>query len=355
MSNSRLVDEVRSRLPRPVKRMVRFAVSYPGVMARLWANYEYDARRFLRHSSADGRLESVGNLRAWIDADVHKLEKALALRSPRPGFGRPVVRRLLDNLGAYLDHGQGGQPLELALNTLAAYQDFNAGHGASDATLARDIEHFRRRVGDAAGGCGGVMEVSRSSIHSGAKVDFEAFLRSRHSIRQFSTAPVDPAMIERAVVLAQRTPSVCNRQAPRVHVFTDPVDRARVLACQRGNSGFGDQATAALVVTVELESFFSVAERNQAWIDGGMFAMSLVYALHSLGLGTCCLNWSVEKEWDAYLHQVAAIPESQVVIMEIAVGHLPERFTVAQSTRKPLDEVLIPGGPTRELAAPMED
>ena len=67
--------------------------------------------------------------------------------------------------------------------------------------------------------------------------------------------------------------------------------------------------------------------------------MSLIYSLHSLGLGTCCLNWSVEKETDAQLRKITNIPASENIIMLIAVGHLPDEFEVAISQRLPLDEV----------------
>ncbi|NES66883.1 MAG: nitroreductase, partial [Okeania sp. SIO2D1] len=114
-------------------------------------------------------------------------------------------------------------------------------------------------------------------------------------------------------------------------------------SCQNGNRGFGEQASKVLIVTSNLEHFASIGERYQGWIDGGMFSMSLVYGLHSLGLGICCLNWSFKKKQDRQLKIIAGIPDSDLVIMMIAVGHLPEEFKVAQSPRKPLKEVLIIG------------
>lgn len=40
---------------------------------------------------------------------------------------------------------------------------------------------------------------------------------------------------------------------------------------------------------------------------------------------------------------IGGMPDSDLVIMMIAVGYLPEEFKVAQSPRKPLKEVLIIG------------
>ena len=170
----------------------------------------------------------------------------------------------------------------------------------------------------------------------------EFFLR-RPSVRQYSPDPIQPELLDQAVLMAQRTPSVCNRQSPKVYVYLDPEKRSKVIRVQKGNAGFGDQATGVLVVTADTRAYFSVGERYQAWIDGGMFAMSLVYSLHSLGIGSCCLNWSVEKHEDRELRRVTGIPESECVIMLISIGHLPEKFVVAQSHRKELDEVRIYG------------
>ena len=71
--------------------------------------------------------------------------------------------------------------------------------------------------------------------------------------------------------------------------------------------------------------------------------MSLVYALHSLGLGSCCLNWCVEKETDQKLRRITGIAESEAVIMMIGVGHLPEKLVVARSMRKSLETILVKG------------
>ena len=76
------------------------------------------------------------------------------------------------------------------------------------------------------------------------------------------------------------------------------------------------------------------------WVDGGLFSMSLVYALHSLGIGTCCLNLCVPASADRKLHRITGIPDSEAAIMMIAAGHLPERLQVAESVRRPVSETL---------------
>ena len=59
---------------------------------------------------------------------------------------------------------------------------------------------------------------TRAEVHAAARWDLTDFFASRYSVRQFAEEPVPLALIETAVRLAQKTPSVCNRQSGRVHL-----------------------------------------------------------------------------------------------------------------------------------------
>jgi nitroreductase len=187
----------------------------------------------------------------------------------------------------------------------------------------------------------GVTVVTREQIAQDKGVDFGRFAKSRHSIRSFRSDAIDPAALEQAIEAARHSPSACNRQAWKVHVFTEPQEIKGVLAYQVGNRGFGDSARAILIVTCELGAFVGTREHNQAYIDGGMFAMSLVYALHGLGLATCCLNLSLQYYEANLLRQAVSIPASEALIMMIAVGHLPEQVPITCSYRKPVSEIAV--------------
>ena len=184
------------------------------------------------------------------------------------------------------------------------------------------------------------MPVTRQAVLAAGAIPFGEFVRHRYSVRQFAPQPVAPELIEEAVRQAQYAPSVCNREAAQVHVASSAEQARQLLSMQNGNRGFGDTAGALLVITVRQAAFHTVGERYQGWIDGGLFAMSLVYALHGQGLGTCCLNWSVEPAADRAFKRAAGLPDDDLVIMLLAVGHLPDQLVVARSARRPLSEVL---------------
>lgn len=300
---------------------------------RLWRNMRYDTGRFLRYS---GTTKRVGDLEiewARITRDYHRLEKGLALPAPRRGFGADVVQRLLRLMSAYRRRFGDDDVIAIASGAMHEHARFNGIDPDTDPALSK-VMAAARSV-DA----GGTFEVGREEIHAAARMNLSAFFARRYSVRHFDPTPVDPALIRKAVEMAQKAPSVCNRQSGRVHVLQSDAKKVRALEYQNGNRGF-EVIPVVLVITSDLRCFLEASERYQAWIDGGLFAMSLNYALHSLGLGACMLNWSVDASTDSAMRAVNAIPEHESIIMMMAVGHLPDRFRVTQSPRRPLDEVL---------------
>lgn len=308
---------------------------------RLRHAYRHDRRVYETWAGMLRADDDQACLEAELIKIYHRIEKGLALASPRPGFGAATVDELLSRCGHQLTRFGPSLTLRRVVNVLDEYCTFNRHHGVDVSEVERRLMPLREAcAGMEAVGDGGSMAVSRSEIHAASRIDLAPFISSRFSVRQFTGEAIDPKLIEAAVRMAQKTPSVCNRESGTVYALHDPSERARALAHQNGNRGFGEQAGCVLVVTSRLATFLTVGERHQCWIDGGMFSMSIVYALHSLGLGTCCLNWSVEPDRDLALRQATGIPADEAIVMMIAVGHLPDRFRVAQSPRRPLSEVL---------------
>ncbi len=136
--------------------------------------------------------------------------------------------------------------------------------------------------------------------------------------------------------LQKKTPSACNRQPWRIHVFRDKVIKKELLDWQ-GNRGFTDNIDTAIVVTCSLNAFF-IYELHQAYVDGGLYAMTLMLALHSLGLGTIPLTLGLMSSELNILHEKFGIKEDQIPILIIGVGCLKESFEVAISERKEIKE-----------------
>lgn len=314
---------------------------------RLLPNVVYDAGRFLRFSGMNRSRQHKSEHASRVILFYHQVEKGLSLAEPRPGFGEAVIGRLLADTRAYVVRYGWEYPATSAVHALRAYVRFNRSHGRADVSdrVQSALEEMLRQHPDLddalAQDGGGVREVSREHLALEREASFPRFFASRHSIRNFSGEVVPEAEIVAAVACAQKTPSVCNRQAFRVHAYSGKEKIRELMAIQAGGRGFTDGIDKLLVVTCDLGYFVEVAERYQAWIDGGMFSMSLCLALHDRGYGSCCLNWSKEASDDRRLRAAAGLPDSHQVIMLIAVGGLPPVLRVAYSNRPATERCLV--------------
>lgn len=304
-----------------------------GHLAELAANTFYDARRFWRASFTNG-AQTRENLRARIAIGLHFLEYGLSLRDAAKGRGFEKAAQLAEDIDTWIAAFGPDATTEIALRALESWLERNAGSGLDTARIEQVVA---AHSGTATSGlCGGVEEVTREDIQARGMMDFLAFAEARHSIRTYAPEPVPQDAIERAVRAAQQSPSSCNRQTCRAHIWTEPAARARLLALQSGNAGFGDQLGGVAVITSDLSHWEQANERYQGWVDGGLFAMSFAYGLHAEGLGAVMLNWSERHARDRELRALAGLAESELVVTMIGFGCLPERLRVPVSQRKPL-------------------
>lgn len=296
-----------------------------------------EANLYWRDAAVDDRLFSdsdrASSLECQITKDYHRIEKGLALGVPKRPFGAEVQRRIEAALPRLSQTREGGLA-KIARDALRALQVWNdTGMVDGDATqqrTARDVW--------------GPLATSES------EAAIQHLFTSRRSVRQFREQPVAFETVQSAVALAANTPSVCNRQAWSVHAYFDEADVAAVLEQQDGNSGFRSEVPCVLVVTADRRMFAGPLERNQAYVDGGMFAMSLGWALHAVGLATCMLNWSRSMRDSARLREVAKIPENETIITMIAVGYPPETFRVARSKRRDVSTILVSSAQSSSIA-----
>ncbi|MFY3790511.1 nitroreductase family protein [Ureibacillus sp. MALMAid1270] len=317
-----------------------FRESKPYLIAALIKNYLIDMKKFAKFSGVFNSVKTQEHHEASLIFYYHKIEKGLSLPNPKPGFGKKHVYFLVDLLVNYTNKYGWDEVSIVTLNTLFAYHDFNVRSGQTMDDLLNKITNLKNKAPKENNlTTGGVTELFRTDIHK-KFTNFKEFAYSRYSIRNFTPDEVSLDLIKEAVEIAQKTPSVCNRQSSRVYVYSDEQLKKEVLKCQYGNAGFGETANKILIVTSKRENFVAVNERNQGYIDGGMYAMSLIYALHSLGLGTCPLNLSLVDSSEKRLKRTAKISDSEILIMMIAVGKVPEKLRVASSHRRNASEVM---------------
>lgn len=288
-----------------------------------------DANRYRVHSQMYRRIDAlpVSSAQADLLRKMHSLEKGLALPHPVQGFGATKAEALIELVDTYRKSHGDDWYTRTCIGVLTEYAEFQRASGCANDVLET---YLLRQIDSLPGG---TIVVEKAAIQQETKLNFAAFARSRHSIRNFADEPVDEGLILEAIDIARKTPSVCNRSSGRVYLTFEREDIDTVLSIQSGARGFAETVPGLLIVASDVGAFYSAGERNQSWIDGGLFAMSLVYALHGLGLGTCMLNWSKTPAQDRRLRTAFHIEGNHNIILMIAVGHMPDRVRVALSPR----------------------
>lgn len=307
-------SSVTDRLPRSVLDLLKFLRSRWSVHKE----FRTDRRRYVRHAApgdyATPRL-GMRNVEAQLIKDYHRIEKGLALREPKRPFGDAVLARLDSLLPRAAREDGDAVYISYAESARTALRSWNVS-GSIDEEVSPRNDFVREHV------------------------DYGSFFKSRRSVRDFSDRPVAASCLQEAVALATNSPSVCNRQGWNVR-FVRGEDAVRALAYQNGNAGFGHQVPVLAIVTTDLRLFGAATERNQAWIEGGIFSMSFVWALHSMGLDSCMLNMSVSNRRADELRSEFEIPDHELVVMMIAIGYGREGGRRARSPRRPTEDVII--------------
>lgn len=310
----------------------------------------HDSDRFINHYAQRRVAKSIGNSRALLMFYSHGLEKGLSRNSGfRPGFGEAAITPLSAEMNKWLSKGRdkGDYFFQIAVSVMRVYFDRHRALGADVSRFWKlfdpQAQEEINRAGDQLGGAW-VANAERELVPTGlADRSFLNVVFSRRSIREFTPEAVVDSDIQLAVRIAMQAPSVCNRQSARVHQFDDPDMMQAALDLQGGFRGY-KMPPKLLLVTSDLSAFVGAVERNQPFIDGGLFMMTLLLGLQQAGLGTCCLNTAMSTERENTLRKMLDIPDSEVFISFIAVGHFDPAILTPQSKRIPVDKVLVRHG-----------
>ncbi len=296
--------------------------------------FVYDFARFFRYGGWKDKSRNL--VRDYKSVKIyHRLEKSLSFRQRDSGSGWGAANDLYRHLKKYVDRGVSLTHHEkVGLKVLG---DFLAESGNESFPDFSRLVDFHKKCKMLSSERGGILEKERRSITEGKLQDPRTFFLSRYSVRDFSDEAVADSEIEKAISLALNTPSVCNRQASFIYSLHTRQEIDKALSLQNGNRGFGHEVPCLLILCADLSAFDTAGERYQHWIDGGMFSMSIIWALHSLGLSSCCLNWSKGPVDDLKLRKLIDIKSEHTVLMMLAVGFPRENIKVCYSERKPVD------------------
>tara|TARA_R110002074_G_scaffold203432_2_gene371330 strand:- start:3207 stop:4238 length:1032 start_codon:yes stop_codon:yes gene_type:complete len=303
-------------------------------------NYIYDFRMYYVHSTVF-RQNTYQKLEAQIILKYHTIEKGLLHSKTKFRFGKKNIQILIKLLGNNLvESNKNKTQIQAAYIAMCEYFDLHKKNkeDISDYFPVTIYEYYKSNINITVPS---TMENNVQDYFSGSLKDFHDFSYSRSSVRNFTGDIIPTSMIEKVIKLASNAPSVCNRQSSKVYHVGDKTKIDAVLALQGGMTGFTKNINQLLVVVSDRNYFYSVGERNQFFIDGGIFLMNLLYALHYYKIGACPANWGKQLEADKGIKKLLNLKESEKVICLVPIGVPNEKFKTCTSLRRNVDENLI--------------
>lgn len=301
------------------------------------ADIIYFYKLIIKYNASINTDDDIEKMQYTLLRENHTIEKGLSLRNPRKGFGQQKVLNLLDRLNLYLrKYGEKDKNfLYYPLGTIKHYISYTKSNGVEISAIEEKYKSLvdKSELIDIKEQ-GGIVQINKNDILKQCNTNFKSLLMSRHSIRYFSKEDVAKDVIDQALKLAQRTPSACNRQGWYTHVFQGD-NSVNLIKWQGGGHGFEDEIRTSILVTANLKAFLYY-EIHQSYVDGGLYAMNLINALHSLGLGTIPLSCGFTHNKLKGLKQFN-VPANEIPIVIIGVGNLLDKFNVAISKRKDIN------------------
>src|SRR5690606_14714723 len=298
---------------------------------------------YKKHSNVF-RVNNFEKKEAKIILYYHSIEKGFLFRNPKPRFAKAEIIRL----HAYFKDKEVIQNIKLS-QIRAGYSVACRYYELHNEKVIDIENYFSRRDYLLYNGIlnnyysqdfQGIKEFTFDKFYSKIDSNFLDFSNSRRSVRDFTGELIDEQQIKAAVGLALNSPSVCNRQSAKVYLLQDKVKIDEILKIQAGFRGYSENVRQLLVLTADRNYFYTVGERNQLYIDGGIFLMNLLYTLHFYKIANCPANWGKSVKDDRLAQRVIGLKENEKIICLIPIGRAVEDIRVCLSERRTIDEVL---------------
>jgi nitroreductase len=267
----------------------------------------------------------------------HSIEKGLSLPSPTYNFGfkSNILNMIYKMTNIFVSRfGNDHQIIKSIYHTLSEYKTYHIKNNIKIEckSLVPFLEKYKH-LEDSIKTGGTTLVSSQTEIP-------DNFFLQRRSVRNFNHKPIQINIIKNIINNSvYGTPTVCNRPINKIKCITTKDKILQLLRLQAGNLGFRENIPMLLIITADLEYYENIKERRSPYIGAGMFAQSIVYALHAKNIGSCCLNWDTSHTNDIEAKKILNITK-ETIIMFIAIGYYDTNTKVAFSMKPSLDDVL---------------
>lgn len=278
------------------------------------------------------RLNDKDKLYTDLAIRTHAIEKGMSIGNVKVGFGKPKALSLLQGLQHYLSIGGSKVFVSESCSVINKYVTFNESLGADMTAVKDKLMAFCKNNKVNLINKGGIYLLDKKNTEEKLRSSFDLFSQSRFSVRDFGTTDIPLDCIEKALSMAEKTPSACNRQSWRIYVYSNEALRNKIFSLQGGCKGFWQDMQYAILICGDIRGY-NINELSQVYVDGGIYAMNLLYALHFEGAAAIPLTMGHKQKKIKEIKREMDIPDNEVPIILIGVGSYKDSYKVAVSER----------------------
>ena len=281
--------------------------------------------------------DSLSGLEYKLRRNIHRLEKGLIMDPLRDVFALGYIEETVE---AYIQMSastcSNASQMKWFKDVLQEYFSVTGPHAIIDVCRERfngaiSSEQTNKKS----------VPLPRSS-YSKSEISYDEFYalcRQRRSVRWYQDLKVPRELIDRAIVAAAQSPSACNRQPFEFRVFDDPVKVQKISGIPMGTVGFTHQFPVIIVLVGKLNAYEFDRDRHLIYIDGSLAAMTFMYALETLGLSSCPINWAGVEKTELQMDDALELEAYERPVMLISVGYAKQSGKIPFSHKKELGKI----------------
>jgi nitroreductase len=272
----------------------------------------YDYKHLFKIKSKSVKISNI--IRQY-----HRVEKSLSKIPYDSSRGYRAVKSLINLLEKYeVENDIKDIQFYVGLKVLNQFFNKNKDYKSEVYIRLKKLDNYNKEIKT------GIETTSKSYFINNSSKNFENLAKSRKSIRYFSDEKVDVDLIKKALDISKKTPSVCNRQGWHTWVISNPNLINHFRKIHNGFSNKNQKLSTLLIMTFDKSVFDYPLERNQGFTDAGLYSMSVMYSLTSLGIASCPLNSNLLLKPKKEFKKRIGIPDNYTIAMFIAVGNYLE-------------------------------
>ena len=302
--------------------------------------YLYDKEFFKKHNmNTESNLNKLGYETV---IHTHTLEKGMEHFELRP-FAVKKTAYIIDLIKRQSKYEGFEKKFAYinGVNSLRAYKTIYEEHNWKDKNEYKTVTEFLKNYENVEKQKAGAYILTKKELENDYKIDYLKFVKSRHSTRNYKKEPLKIEDVKAAVEMAKYSASACNRQYIKLHYYPTGKMRDNVIKYALGKGGLYLDGVNTFIITFDVNGLTGAGERNQGYFNAGLYSTNLVNALHSLGIGTCFIQFANSVKEEDALKKMNDIPEYERIAVILFAGYYDEKSIFAVSPRKDVNELII--------------